>query len=283
MIKLVELEVKCFTLKYTLECGQCFRWDYIEQEDVYIGVIHDRVIKIWQKANMIYVESNNEENLKNVIQEYFDLYKDYFILESKISKIDTNIYESLKHSSGIRILRQPLVEIIISYIISANNNIKRISKSVNLISQRYGDRISFDGKDYFLFPTLEQLKSVTIEDFLSTGVGFRARYIKNTVEKLIDNSQILEKLKDATTEQARQILLEFQGVGTKVADCILLFSIGRSEVFPVDVWVKRIMEKLYFKKNTSMEEILAYAKEHFREDAGIVQQHLFYNVREGNI
>lgn len=276
------LNVKCFNLKYTLECGQCFRWKELEQ-DMYIGVIEDRVIKIKQQKDKLYIWSNLKDNLEQVIIDYFDLDKDYEKLEKTISKIDNNVAKSLEFSSGIRILNQPLFETIISYIISANNNIKRISRSVNEISKRFGKEVIFEDEKYYLFPTLEEIKNITMDDLLGCGVGFRARYIKHDIEKFLEDKDFIESLKNLNTKEAYDKLASLMGVGPKVADCILLFALSRSEVFPIDVWVKRVMEKLYFKENKSLKEIQKYAKDNFGEYAGIVQQHLFHNVRKGNI
>ena len=278
----LELEVKCFNLKYTLECGQCFRWKNIGHNE-YVGVIQDRVIRIKQVENKILVWSNEKENLEQVIKHYFDLDKDYVSIEKEIAKIDKNIAKSLEFSSGIHILNQPLYETIISYIISANNNIKRISRSVNDISKRFGKEIEFEGEKYYLFPTLEQMQDVTMDDLLSDGTGFRARYIKHDIEYFLDNTEFFGKLKLLNTDEATKLLSNLMGIGPKVADCILLFSLGKGEVFPTDVWVKRIMEKLYFKENASLKQIKEYANKNFGQYAGIVQQHLFHNVREGNI
>jgi len=278
----LELQVKCFNLKYTLECGQCFRWKMVE-ENTYLGVMQDRVIKIKQDGEKIYIWSSLTENLENIIREYFDLDTDYYEIEKNIARIDSNIAQSLKYSSGIHILNQPVFETIISYIISANNNIKRIGKSVDDISKMFGKKVQFDGEDYFLFPTITELRRATMDDLLKCGTGFRARYILKTVEEMVENSQLLGNIMGMKTTEAREELLKFMGIGPKVADCILLFSLKKSEVFPVDVWVKRIMEKLYFKENTSLKIISEYADKNFGNYAGIVQQHLFHNVREGNI
>lgn len=278
----LELNVECFNLKYTLECGQCFRWECIE-DNTYIGVIEDRVIKIKQQGNKLLIWSSLTTNLEQAVSKYFDLNKDYSFLEKEIAKIDKNVEESLKYSSGIRILNQPLFETIISYIISANNNIKRISRSVKDISRKYGKKVLFENNEYYLFPTLEEIANITIDDLLECGTGFRARYIKNVINYFLDNKNFLMNLENMDTETARKSLMSLMGVGPKVADCILLFSLKRGEVFPIDVWVKRIMEKLYFKDNTSIKEISEYAKDKFGKYAGIVQQHLFHNVRKGNI
>lgn len=281
----IVLEVECFNLKYTLECGQCFRWKK-KEENYYIGVIKDRVIKIKQLENKLYIRSNNINNLENVIKNYFDLNTNYINIEKIISKIDDNVKRAVENTSGIRILNQDFFETLISYIISANNNIPRISKSVDLISQKYGKEIVFGNKKYYLFPTPQELENVTEEEFKKCGVGFRARYLKNAVKDILDDKLDIKNIENLNTEELKKKLLSIMGVGPKVADCILLFSCKRRDVFPIDVWVERVMTNLYFKEYggaMKKREILEYADKNFGKDAGIVQQHLFYNVREGLI
>lgn len=282
-MKELEINVDYFNLKYTLECGQCFRWKKID-EDYYIGIIKDRVIKIKQDKNKLFVLSNNYSNLEKVVREYFELDKDYKIIEERISKVDEYVEKAVKNTSGLRHLKQDFFEIIISYIISANNNIPRISKSVNEISKRYGKEIEFEGEKYYLFPRPEELKKVTIDEYRECGVGFRDKYIYNTVRKINNGEINLETMQEMDTLTLRNLLLTLMGIGPKVADCILLFSCSRQEVFPIDVWVERVMKKLYFDdKDVSKKEILKYADEKFGKDAGIIQQHLFYNIRENLI
>lgn len=278
----LKIKVDCFNLKYTLECGQCFRWK--NNNDYYVGVIKDRVIKIRQDGDYIYVRSNEQKDLEKVIKEYFELEKDYSSIEKRIASLDDYVKKALKNTSGMRHLKQDFFETIISYIISANNNIPRISKSVNEISKRYGKKIEFDNEEYYLFPTPEQLRDVTIDDYRACGVGFRDKYIYNTVKRINNKEIDLVKMHDMDTSSLRKELLSLMGIGPKVADCILLFSCGRQEVFPIDVWVERVMKKLYFNdENISKKEILKYASDNFGNDAGIVQQHLFYNIRENMI
>lgn len=282
-MKEIKLDVKCFNLKYTLECGQCFRWNKID-ENTYIGVVKDRVLKVRQEGNKIFIKSDKEENLEKVVRYYFDLDRDYEKLEKKIVLIDDNIAKAVKNTSGLRNLNQDFFEMLISYIISANNNIPRISKSVNEISKRYGKEIEFEGQRYYLFPTPDELRDVTIDEFRECGVGFRDKYIYKTVKKINNKEIDLEQMQKLDTEKLKAALLSLMGVGPKVADCILLFSCARQEVFPIDVWVQRIMRRLYYNnEEVSKNEILRYARENFGENAGIIQQHLFYNVRENMI
>ena len=165
------IKTKCFNLQDTLECGQCFRWDRIDDGSLgreyseYIGVISDRVLHVKQEKNMFYVRSNNKEHLKRVVDYYFDLYNNYDTIEEEICKIDDTVKRAVDNTSGIHILNQAQFETIISYIISANNNIPRIRKSIAEISKRYGTLVEFEGKEYYLFPTIDQLANVTIEEF----------------------------------------------------------------------------------------------------------------------
>lgn len=274
-----------FNIKYTLECGQCFRWKKIDQniDNTYIGVIQDRVIKVAQDGDTLYIFSNNTDDLEKIVRRYFDLNTNYLEIENQISKIDQNIQRAVKNTTGIHILNQSNFETLISYIISANNNIPRISKSINCISEKYGRKVEFENSIYYLFPTPEALKDVSEDDFKKCGVGFRARYIKHTVDDILSGKVNLAELQKLRSEDAKKILLSLMGVGSKVADCLLLFSYSRKEVFPIDVWIKRVMENIYFKKAVSIKEIEKYATQNFGKYAGIVQQHLFYNIRENMI
>ena len=282
------LKIECFNLLDTLECGQCFRWKRIDNgidrnNSEFIGVISDRVIRIRQNNEYIFVFSNIKEKLKDVICYYFDLYNNYQKIEKLISKIDNHIGNAVNKTTGIHILNQDNLETLLSYIISSNNNIPRIKKSINEISKRYGTHVDFEGEDYYLFPNLDQLKNVTIEEFKDCGVGFRDKYLVKTIADLVENNICDEQTTKLSNSQLKKILMNFVGVGPKVADCVMLFSFGRQDVFPIDVWVKRVMEKLYFSKDTNIKEIEMYATRKFGSYAGIIQQHLFYNMRNDSI
>lgn len=280
------LKVECFNLKYTLECGQCFRWKKVYEDDTqvtFIGIIKDRVIKITQKGKEILVKSSKDENLEQIVMDYFDLNTDYKKIEEEISKIDKNVNIAVKNSSGIRILNQDFFEMIMSYIISANNNIPRISKSILEISKRYGKKVEFEDNIYYLFPTLSELLNVSEEDFKKCGVGFRARYLKNTVKYIKENNTNYIDMNRLDTVTLKNELMKMQGVGPKVAECIMLFSMKRKEVFPIDVWVERVMSKLYFKDlggKVKRKDIVKYSEDNFKSYAGIIQEHLFMNIRE---
>lgn len=274
-----------FELKDIFECGQCFRWNK-EQDDSYIGVVNNNVIKVTKDENKVTFKSVGEDNLKELVTYYFDLERDYDAIKEKLSKIDENMKKSIEYGKGIRILNQDLWETIISFIISANNNIPRIKGIIDRMSKAYGKEIIFEGKNYYTFPTVDELSKANIEDLRKLGLGFRDVRVYETT-KIIKEKQVnldyLSKEKDFN--KVRNILLTLPGVGPKVADCILLFSsLKRWEAFPIDVWVRRVMNELYIgnedETKVKKEQIEKIAYEKFGSLAGIAQQYLFYWKRE---
>ena len=274
-----------FNLRDIFECGQCFRWN-IEEDGSYTGVFGRNVLNVKKQNNAILFKGICEGDIIPTIIDYFDLERDYELIKNKLEKVDNNMKESIKYGTGIRILNQDLWETIISFIISANNNIPRIKGIIERLSENYGDKIVYNGKEYFTFPTPKQLKNVSVEEFRKLGLGFRDIRLYETT-KLVLNKEVdienLHNIKD--TNIVRDELLKLSGVGPKVADCILLFStLKRFDVFPIDVWVRRVMNDLYIHKekeqDVSKKEILQIANEKFGDLEGIAQQYLFYWRRE---
>ena len=273
-----------FELRDIFDCGQCFRWNK-EDNGSYTGVIKNGVLNVNCDNKNIYFCGVLDDNIENIINQYFDLDKDYSKIKKQLSKIDKYMETSIKYGQGIRILNQDLWETIISFIISANNNIPRIKGIIERLSQKYGTKINFENKDYYLFPTADQLKDVTVAEFRGIGLGFRDIRIYETTHMILDNEIDLDKLHDMDTMSAREELLKLSGVGPKVADCILLFStLKRFDIFPIDVWVRRVMNDLYIKNpdenKVSKKLINEIAFEKFGDLAGIAQQYLFYWKRE---
>ena len=155
--------VKSFEPKHIFECGQCFRWDE-EPDGSYTGIVKDNVINVKKVDNTVYFTSLGADNLKNLVDDYFDLGRDYEKIKETLSEIDEYLENSIRYGNGIRILNQDLWETIISFIISANNNIPRIKGIINRISQKYGNKIEWNGKEYYTFPTVENLAKATVED-----------------------------------------------------------------------------------------------------------------------
>ena len=282
--------IDSFELADIFECGQCFRWN--KQEDgSYTGIFKRNVINVkkencHQGTSLVTIKGICDGNIKDVVEDYFDLDRNYEEIKEKLSKIDDNVKTSIEYGKGIRILNQDLWEMIISYIISANNNIPHIKGIIERLSRTYGDEIEWNGEKYYTFPTPEQLKDVTVADYRKLGTGFRDIRLYETVHMILDKKVDLEQLQnEPDTNKVREQLLTLSGVGPKVADCILLFStLKRFEVFPVDVWVRRVMNELYIKNEdetkVNKKQIEKLAHEKFGNLAGIAQQYLFYWKRE---
>ena len=273
-----------FDLKDIFECGQCFRWNKNE-DGSYTGIIKNSVIKVEKVDEKIVFLGTGTKDFKSTIRDYFDLDTNYEGYKEKLSKVDKYLAESIEFGSGIRILKQDLWECIISFIISANNNIPRIKKIIERISSKYGKKIVFEGKDYYLFPTPEELSKASIKDLRDLGLGFRDKRIYNTTQSILKNEFNLNEIKKINdTFKMREELLKLDGVGPKVADCILLFACKRVDVFPIDVWVRRVMNDLYIHKekeeDVNKKELQKLAEEKFLGLSGIAQQYLFYWKRE---
>ena len=276
---------KSFELKDIFDCGQCFRWNE-ENDGSYTGVFKGNVVNVNKIGKDIYFKGKCKDNIKDVVEDYFDLKRDYEKIKQTLSKIDKNMEISVNYGSGIRILNQDLWETIISFIISANNNIPRIKGIIERLSKNYGDIIVWEGKEYYTFPTAKQLENVTVEEYRKLGLGFRDVRLYETTKMILNKQVDLQKLeKEPNTAVVREELHKLSGVGPKVADCILLFSdLKRFDVFPIDVWVRRVMNDLYIKETdetkVSKKKIEALAKEKFGDLQGIAQQYLFYWRRE---
>lgn len=282
--KLVLNNVDSFELPHIFDCGQCFRWDR-QSDGSYIGVIKSGVMKVSKVGNSITFEGILDGDINSIVYDYFDLGTDYNVFKKKLSLIDLNMKKSVEFGYGIRILKQDLWEMIISYIISANNNIPRIKGIINRISQRVGKKISWNGNDYYLFPTVEELAKLSVSDLRELGTGFRDKRIYKTTQMILKKEVDLEILKKMNnTDEMRNELLKLDGVGEKVADCILLFALRRFDSFPVDVWVRRVMNKLFIhnedETKVNKNQIRDVAYELFGDIEGIAQQYLFYWARE---
>lgn len=278
-IKVFEIEnVNDFELKDIFECGQCFRWKK-ENDGSYTGVINEGVLNVSKNNNKVVIKGELSKSLEETCLNYFDLNRDYSKIKEIISKNDENMQKAIEYGSGIRILNQNPWEMLISYIISAANNIPRISKTIENLSKKFGKRIEMDGKEYYLFPTPEELSKATMEELRECNLGFRDKYVYNATRIVLEGKIDFEDLKRENYEIAKKKLMQIPGVGAKVADCILLFSLGKIEAFPVDTWIKKVMNELYV-DSTNITKINQYATQRFGEYAGIAQQYLFYYKRE---
>lgn len=295
-------EVKNFDIKQILECGQCFRWDKISDTE-YIVVAFGRVIEISQKGNEVTIHNTNEEDFNNIWLHYFDLETNYDEIKDNLSK-DEILRKSIEYGYGIRILNQDPFEMLISFIISARNSIPSIKKTVKRICEKWGDKITYKDNEYYTFPKPEQIASASLEEIQETGASFRSKYIVDTVKKVNEALEVkkdyeenkdkyderpeeldydLEYIKDLSDDECHTALQKFMGVGAKVADCIMLFSMKKKSAFPVDVWVKRAMIHFYVAPDVSLNKMRVFARDKFGKYSGMAQQYLFYYARENKI
>lgn len=273
--------VRDFDLFHTFECGQCFRW-HREADSSYTGVVCGKAANISMSGSSVRISGSSLEDFKKVWFDYLDLGTDYSAIKTKLSA-DDNVRAAIAYGGGIRLLRQELWETLISFIISANNRIPRIMKIVESISEAYGDEIKYAGRTLYTFPEPDRLAGSSLEKLMLCRGGFRCRYIHEAAKLVASGSFELDKLRSLDTSEAREMLKQLPGVGYKVADCTLLYSGLKYDVFPTDVWVKRVMEQLYFGREASFKEIWQFADQRFGALAGFAQQYLFYYAREHKI
>lgn len=274
---------KSFKVKDIFECGQCFRWNE-EPDGSYTGIFGHNVLNVKEEKDIVITGICNGD-IEDICKNYFDLDRNYEEIKETLSLIDDNMKESIKYGEGIRILNQDLWEMIMSFIISANNNIPRIKGIIERMSAKYGQEIKFRGTSYYTFPTIDELSQASVKDLKDLGLGFRDRYVYETTKKIKEGKINLENLKQEPTNEVRKQLLTLTGVGPKVADCIMLFStLKRFDVFPVDVWVRRVMNDLYIhnedETKVNKKQIQEIARDKFGALEGIAQQYLFYWKRE---
>ena len=289
--------VKNFKLKQTFECGQCFRFHKISDTN-YITVAFERVIELEEDGDNIIIYNSNEDDVKNIWIKYFDLERDYSAIKEELAKDDL-LKKSVEFGPGIRILNQDPFEILISFIVSARNSIPSIIKTINKISAKWGRKIEYKGEIYYAFPTVEQIKDASLEEIQETGASFRSKYIIDTIGNIYKSMEAakngseeekeeykkynLDYIKSLSDDDCHKALQEFKGVGAKVADCIMLFSMEKYSAFPVDVWVKRAMIYFYGAEDASLNKIRIFARNKFGKLSGFAQQYLFYYARENKI
>lgn len=257
--------VKDLDLAQTLDCGQSFRWK--EQDDKsFKGVAYNKAVTMKLEVETLYIDNATKEDFEKIWKTYLDLDLDYGKIRKEISKIHPVLNEAAKYAPGIRILRQEPYEALCTFIISQNNNIRRIKGIIERLCENFGEKLE---SGEFAFPTAEKIASLSEEDLSPLRAGFRNKYIIDGARKVALGEVNLEICKTLPYEEARAELMKIKGVGVKVADCTLLFGMHRIEAFPIDVWMKRAMEIL-FPDMTG---------EDFGEYAGIAQQYIFHYSR----
>lgn len=261
-------DLKDFNLQHIFECGQCFRWN-CDETGVYTGIAGNYIITAKEENDTVIIDCDDEE----FISKYFDLERDYSVLKNIFSE-DEILNKACEIGYGIRLLKQDPFETVISFIISANNNIPRIKKIVESLCQNFGRKIS---DNYYSFPDVKTLAELSLDDLAVIKSGFRAKYILDAAKKVSSGELNLESIYGLSSDEGRALLKTVNGIGDKVADCILLFAYGKYDVFPKDVWIKRILNNLY---KVEPENFDLFVKEKFGDFGGFAQQYLFYYGRE---
>lgn len=279
--KIILKDLHDFNPVHTFMCGQCFRWD--ESDGGFIGIAHGRAVLVKQTENGdVEIYNTTKKDFDVIWCDYFDFNTDYGAIKNTLSS-DDSLKKAIKFGGGIRILNQEPFECLISFIISTQNSIPRIKKIIAKMSELFGEKIEFNGKTYYAFPTCEALAQLNESDLAPLKVGYRAEYILDASKKVKNGDVDLNSLFDTDMQGARKELLKIKGVGPKVADCVLLFSLKKHGAFPIDVWIGRIMRSLYLGENATMKEILKFSSEKFSDYAGFAQQYLFYYARENKL
>lgn len=270
-----------FDLKDIFTCGQCFRFN--ETGDCeYTGTAFGRTVRISQLGNRVVFHNTSEADFRNVWFDYFDLGRDYSAIKAQLLKADDNVMKNaVRYGSGIRILKQELWETVVSFIISASNNIPRIKKIIGLLCENFGEKHYYEGNVYFSFPQPKVIANLSENDLSVIRAGFRTKYIL-ACAKAVDSGEFdLASLFELSTADAKKALMSLSGIGNKVSDCILLFALNRFDSFPIDVWIKRIVEFCYFEnREQSIKTISEFASERFGALGGIAQQYLFYYAHD---
>ncbi|MDE6470195.1 MAG: DNA-3-methyladenine glycosylase 2 family protein [Eubacterium sp.] len=256
-------DVKCLDLDLTLDCGQAFRW--IKQPDSsWSGVVKGVFLNISKKNDTVTLKNTTKENFESIWLDYFDFDKDYVKICDTL-KEDKLLSSTVDEYYGIRILNQDSWEALCSFVISQQNNIKRIKGIIDRLCKTYGEEVC---EGYYSFPSAETLSKLRVEDFEALGTGYRAKYLERLSKDVVNGTIDLNKIETLSLDEARKELLNIFGVGIKVANCALLFGFGFYDAFPIDVWMKRVME--YYPNGLP---------ECFNGIGGIAQQYLFHWAR----
>ena len=284
----MKLDAVPFNLDVTLCCGQVFRWE--KKGEWWYGIVRDQLVKIRQVNAELEFANADEKFVEN----YFGLDDNLQEIGAKIGR-DEHVRKALRKFWGLRVVRQDPWECLISYICATYKNIPAIRHMLLSLSSRFGEKITLDGMEFFTFPTPEKLADATEKRLAECGLGYRARYVLETSKRIFENNFELERLRQLPYEQAKKKLCTFSGVGPKVADCVLLFSLGKLEAFPVDRWIERVILNHYVEQlpsemvqkllqreglnNSDYVKLNAFGREYFGEYAGYAQEYLYHYER----
>ena len=271
-MKKIYYDREFFNIKDTLECGQVFRFN--ESDTGYMVFSLDKCAKLYYEGAQTVILCEDRD--VDYFYHYFDLERDYqSVYNSALNENIEYLEKSAKAGKGIRILNQNKFECLVSFMISQNNNIKRIKTSINELCYNLGEKKSFLNEEYFAFPSIEKLNSVDVQFYQEIGLGYRAPYLKKLAQSLLNGFDV-EKISSLPTKELVAELTKIYGVGNKVANCVTLFSYGRGDSFPVDTWIEKVYRENMNGKLTDRNKISKYLVDRFLDNSGIYQQYLFY-------
>ena len=266
-----------FSLTESLECGQAFRWRRLPAGG-YDGWIDGRTVKVHQHGSTLTVESLDPVLTPQRVSQYFALDLDLASVLSSID-VDGQIHEAIGRHRGLRVLRQEPWECLVAFICSSYNNIKRIQGMIERLAQAYGTAVGFNGFRGYTMPAPEAIAAASERDLRALGLGFRAAYLKATARMIANGALPLDALRRASYPAAKTALMQCDGVGDKVADCVALFGLEQYEAFPIDLWIERAMRYYFRRQRLSPKRIHEFARRHFGPHAGYAQQYLYHDVR----
>lgn len=270
---------KDFNLTHTFDCGQCFRWN-AQEDGSYVGVAGGKAVRMRNRGEEIVIENCSKEDYDSFWKHYLDMERDYGKIKEAVS-INDIMKTAVEFGGGIRILRQDFFEALMSYIVSQNNSIPNIKRVVERICASYGNEIDFEGKTYYSFPTPETLAALEEKDFRALGAGFRDRYLVGAARLVAEGALSCETLYAMPTEEARRELMKIKGVGNKVCDCVMLFALGKFDLFPTDTWINQVMGESF--GTDGVKSAKSAGESMFGEYSGFAQQYLFYWKRQTTI
>ncbi len=265
--KIIIEEPTDFDIEHILDCGQVFR--YRKEEDKYLLFAENKYCLLHKEDGHVIINTDETQ----YFADYFDLCRNYGTIKEKLGEY-CGLQEALKYGFGIRILNQNPVEMIISFIISANNNIPRIKGIIERLCKGYGEKTKYG----YAFPTLDALSKADESYFASIGAGYRAKYLVNAIRQLKDFD--VNGINSLDTDTARKKLTALYGVGNKVADCILLFAYKKTDLFPMDTWSRKVYSALNMPKTENVNEMSRRLVERFGDLSGYAQQYLYYYYRQ---
>lgn len=268
--KIIITNPQDFDIVQTLNCGQIFR--FVIDGNTARVFSQDKMAKIKFDKNIIEIETPDTDYFYH----FFDLSTDYSVIKSKLAG-DPLLAPAINFGGGIRIINNTAFEMLISFIISANNNIKRIKNSIEVLCAKFGENKG----EYYAFPTLQALKTATVQDFVNAGLGYRAEQMFDTMQKL--TPEYIAEIEAADNKTKMQLLTALKGIGEKVANCIMLFGLGVKNVFPVDVWINKVYNHIFNKNETDRSKITKELTERYGELSGYAQQYFYYYYRENKI